>query len=560
MQKWQPLPIPSLDKPEAYRLAMRLNALGSLYFFVKFVLQRRKLTETLHKPILERLEQDVPRYLIELPRDHYKTTMVTEGRNMWRVLPFNERDEVCMRELGYDDEFIAWMKRAHDPSRRILIVSEVLSNAIKFGTRIDWHYKENSLFRWLFPEIIPDVKETWTNESKQQKCTARGPQGEGTFDFIGVGGALQSRHYTDVDEDDPVGRDALESEIVMEKTIQYHQLLIGAFESFHTGTWTVVNNRWAPNDLSGWIRKNQPEFVIEHHSAEGGCCEAHPNGEPIFPEEFSKKTLAEIRRIQGPYLYSHQFLNLPVNPEECIFKPEWLRFYAATKSPVDPITTFADPYGKQKNRSWLRHMAFGQAPPLKDLDPNVLVRSMIVDPNHAEERGRCHHAIVVTGLNPETDNIYLLDVWAQSASYDALTENIYKMAARWNLLEFWLETVAAQRILKYHIEYRNKHVKPEKGERRLTVRELKSDRGANAKRVRIESLEPVLREGRLWVREDQSEFLDEYYDYPSGRTVDVLDCLGYAPQTWNAIHAKSIMKSIDARRQKYKGRSSRTGY
>ena len=540
--KWTPLPIPDDFRTDAFKLAVRLNALGSLFFFEKVVLQRAKLTEALHKPVLESLESPRPRFLLEMPRDHYKTVMVTEGRSMWRVLPFTDGDEAAMRELGYDDAWIAWMRETHDATRRILTVSEILNNAEKIGYRIDWHYRENMLFRHIFPEIIPDNKCVWTNESKQQKCAGRGPQGEGTFDYLGVGGALQSRHYSDVNEDDVVGKDALESELVMEKTIDYHKLLIGAFESYKGAAWTVVNNRWAPNDLSGWIRANQREFAIESHSALGGCCARHPAGEPIFPEEFSKETLEEIRRIQGPYFFSHQYLNLPVSPEECIFNKDWLRFYAPAPSPT------------KIGRHWLHHEV-REGETIPDLDPNVLIRTMVVDPNHAGLNGRARHAIVVTGLDPENDRVYLLDVWAQSASYDDLMANVYRMADRWNLRDFWLETVAAQKYLKYHIEYRNKVEK-----RSLAVMPLKSDTGRNAKRVRIEALEPVFRDKRLWVRSDQSEFLDEYYAYPGGRTVDILDCLGYATQTWNAFHARRIRTIIKEHQERFARRRSITGY
>ena len=541
--RWVPIPLPDPSEAEKFRLALRLNSLGSLYFFEKVVLQRDWLTDSLHRPILQRLEADRPRYLLEMPRDHLKTVMITEGRTMWRALPFNEGDEAAMRELGYDDAYIAWMQTAHRPERRTLTVSEIIGNAVMIGYRLDWHYRENRMFRHVFPEIIPDGKCTWTNETKTHKASSRGPQGEGTFDYLGVGGALQSRHYDDVNEDDVIGKEAIESELVMDKTINYHKLLIGAFADFRKANWTVVNNRWAPNDLSGWIRTNQKEFVIESHSALGGCCDEHPPGTPIFPEKFSLETLERIRQIQGPYYFSHQYLNLAVNPEECIFNKDWLRFYAPVESPV------------KQERHWLKHEV-REGETVKDVDPNYLIRSMIVDPNHAGAEGRARHAIIVTGFDPETDRIYLLDLWAASMSYDELMSNIYRMAKLWNMAEFWLETVAAQKYLKYHIEYRNKVE-----ERRLSVRELRSEHSKNAKRTRIESLEPLFREGRFWVRRDQSLFLDEYFDYPGGRTVDILDCLGYATQTWNAIHARKILDIVRARKERWAvGRKSITGY
>lgn len=546
--RWQMLDVPDDPKSAKFKLVLRLNALGSLYFFEKYVLQRNKLSPYLHKPILDKLESDMPRFLFEMPRDHLKTTMVTEGRSMWRALPFTELDEICMRDLGYGDEWIVWMKRQHNPARRILTVSETITNAVKIGKRIDWHFTDNELFRHAFSDIIPDSKCMWNDESKQIRCPQRGPNGEGTFDLLGIGAALQSRHYDDINEDDPVGKDALESELEMAKVHSYHRLLMGAFVSPREAVWTVVNNRWAPNDLSGWIRENNkkvPEgrrFFIEHHSALGGCCEQHPKDQIIFPEEFTMEDFDEIRQTQGPYYFSHQYLNVPISPEECIFKPEWLRFYGPTPSPIHP------------GRHWLRHeVKDGEV--IADIDPRSLIKSLVVDPNHAEERGRARHAVVVTGFDPETDRIYLLDLWAASASYDDLVAQIFKLARLWAVNTVHVEEIAAQRLLRYPIEYRSKIEGIT-----LNFSPIKADRGANAKTARIESLEPIYRNGQFWCRHDQGAFLDEYNGYPGAPTKDILDALGLATQTWNAIHARRILDIVRARRERYSQRRSHTGY
>jgi len=554
-QRWSILPIP--DDPRYARHIMRLNALGSLYFFIKFVLKRDRLTEHLHKPIADRLEQEHLNHLLELPRDHFKTTILTEGLPIWWALPFTPSDEAGMRALGYGDEWIRWMKFAHDPTVRILIVSEAALNAEKLGVRIDNHFMGNGTrLPDIFPEIIPDAKCIWNASSKNIKSTVFRPHGEGTFDFIGVGGALQSRHYDRIIQDDLVGKDALKSDIVMEDTIDYHRLLEGAFDG-PKHIELVVGNRWSPWDLNGHIRKEEKWFTVESHSAIGGCCVGHPPGVPIFPEEWSIARLEQVRQREGAYYFSHQYLNQELNPDEKVFKDEWLRFYEPKPEPflqrmyhdgkVEEITV---------NRMLLAHEA-REGTVYKDLPASQLMRSMVVDPNHAGEEGRCRHSIIITGLDPATDRIYLLDLWAQSMPFDDLTHNIYKMAEKWRLQEFYLETVAAQRILKYHIEYRNKVEK-----RRLRVNELKTDRSKNSKWTRIDALSPLFEQGKIFVRRDQSAFLDEYYRYTHStrHTVDILDCLGYAPQTWSVARSGDIAKVIDARRARHNRPSGTTGY
>jgi terminase large subunit-like protein len=554
IQKWEILPLIGSARLDPHLI--KLNALGSLYYFAKFVLQRGRLTEHLHKPICENLERQRLNYLLELPRDHFKTTMMTEALPIWWSLPFTENDEAAMRELGYGDEWIRWMRFAHDPLIRILIVSEAALNAEKLGMRIDQHFYNNGRFRDLFPEIIPNEKSTWNASSKCVGGSKFRPHGEGTFDFIGVGGALQSRHYDRMIEDDLVGKDALRSEIVMNDTIEYHKLLEGAFDG-PDHTELVVGNRWSPWDLNGWIRENEPEFVVESHSALGGCCPRHDPGTPILPEEFTIARLEKIRRRQGPYLFSHQYLNQAVIPDEIVFKPEWLRFYKPKadafmrKVVKDGVITEIP-----SNRMLLEHEVV-KGETHKDVLVNNLVRSMVVDPNHAGSEGRARHCILITGLDPDTDRIYLLDLWAQSMPYDDLMANVYRLAERWQMTEFHLETVAAQKYLKYHIEYRNKVEK-----RNLRCRELKTDRGKNAKWTRIDALSPLFEQGKIYVRRDQSAFLDEYYRYTHSmkHTVDILDCLGYAPQTWSTLRVREIAALKEERKARLGKRSKATGY
>jgi hypothetical protein len=129
------------------------------------------------------------------------------------------------------------------------------------------------------------------------------------------------------------------------------------------------------------------------------------------------------------------------------------------------------------------------------------------------------------------------------------------MAILWQMHEVWVEKIAAQQLLRYPIEYMSKT----RGWK-LYMREMPAGRGKNAKIERIESLEPIYRNGQFWCREDQAEFLDEYYGYPGCDTWDVLDCLGYAVNTWNAIHAKRILDKVRERKNRMNMRKGHMGY
>lgn len=560
--------LPWSDKydQKTQRAVHRLNSFGSLYYFATVILKKNKFQRTadksknLHYNMCKVVEKDGIQDVVEIPRDHYKSTTYSEAFAMWRTLPFTYQDELLFRSFGgfyAQDEFILWMKRAHRQNYRWLLVSEVIKNAVKLGVKISSHYENNVDFKHVFSDIIPDTGGTWNNESLHHKRTAEGMiHGEGTYDFIGVGGALQSRHYDGCIQDDLVGKEALKSETVMNDTIDYHKLLVGAFDADtdnggRENEELVVANRWAYNDLNSWIRQNEPYFNFTTHSALGGCCKLHPYGTPIFPEAFSLEKLEKWKRRLGTYLFSCQFLNVPINPNEVKINKKDLQYFEFVES-SDPAITH------KKKRIALRHRVHEGAI-VPDVMPRTLRRYMIVDPNHSENKGRCRHAITVTGVMDNPRRIYLLDVWAKASSIQTFINAIFTIAKSWKLEEIWLETIAAQRFLKYHLDYEIS-ISDDSWMKRLQIKELKTPRTANAKQLRIEGLVPIIERHELWVNAyGQHEFMEEVESYPNGQLRDVLDTLGYGPQVWDfAEDEEDLEADVLAARAAYEKRTRNT--
>lgn len=543
---FQPIPLSAKLDHKTQRAIHRVNSFGSLFYFLVAILKKTKMQtnpdrgKNLHFQMCRVVEKDGIQDVIEIPRDHFKTTVYSEGFPMWRALPFGDEDEQLLRAIGgaYGrNEFIAWMRRAHQQDIRWLIVSEVIKNAAKIGKRIGSHYENNEIFRHVFQDIIPTTGGTWNNESLHHRRTNAGMvQGEGTYDFIGVGGALQSRHYDGIIQDDLVGKEAIESEIEMEKTIDYHKLLVGAFDaaadsSGRENDELVVGNRWAWNDLNSWIRANETYFNFTTHSALGGCCKLHEYGTPIYPEAFSYEKLEKWKKRLGTYHFSCQFLNMPINPAELKLNKKDLRYYEFVSCNEDNAVIT-----HKKKRIAIRHHVH-EGDVIDDVMPRTLRRYMIVDPNHSENKGRCRHAITVTGVMDDPRRIYLLDVWAKATSIEHFINAIFIMAKQWKLDEVYLETIAAQRYLKYHLDYRKSITDPAGDDayiRGITFKELKTPRTANAKQLRIESLIPIIERHEMWVNTyGQDEFMEEVESYPNGNLKDVLDTLGYGPQVWD---------------------------
>lgn len=555
------------DSPTWYKsekqTAFRLNCLMDLYYFSTVILGKSRFSKNadrsknLHLQMCLTVMKDGLKEGIEIPRDHFKSTVYSECFPIWRALPFGAREEDCFSNIGYSDLYIEWMRRTHSQDVRILLVSETIKNAIKLGVRISNHYENNSIFRRLFSDVIPTEKETWTNESLHQRRTAAGKgHGEGTFDFIGVGAALQSRHYNIVVQDDLVGREARKSSIVMTDTIDYHQILVGATDNDPNNPGRdfdeiVVGNRWSHDDLNSHIRQEEPYFSWTTHSALGGCCSLHPFGEPIFPEAFTREKLLRWKRRLGSYHFSCQFLNFPIDPSKVRFNMADFRYFNFEKVtgalcipkelPPAKGKLFEISKPQQYRIAIRHHVAEGDVE--KDVFPRNLKRYIVVDPNHGGAHlgqevgkdGRCRHAIAVTGVSTEPRRIYLLDQWAKACSIDEFVERIFFYTIKWKLREIHVEAVGAQKYLLYHLNYfieQHKHTRPELCGIRIV--ELKTPQTANAKHERIENFIPIVERHELWLDVNNCvEFKEEAEQYGQRKgLIDLLDVLSYGPQVW----------------------------
>lgn len=526
---FKPLPIVGLKGIE-FRRALRTNCLGSLFYFIKVGLRRKRLVDHLHEPLCTFLERDHLKDVIEWPRDHFKSTIGSEGLPIWRVLPINDEDLNEFSKLGYSSEFLSWLLRVHRPEARNLLVSENITNSAKLGRRISFHYESNTIFRFLFPEVIPTTSQTWSNFSLHQRVPSAaaalsGGHGEGTFDFLGVGGALQSRHYNGmIVEDDLVGRKAVESTSIMDKTIEYHKLMVGAFEneeSIEENDELIIGNRWGYNDLNSHVREHEPEFRVTTHSAMGGCCALHPPDQTIFPEEFNELKLDRWRRRLGNYLFSCQFLNNPSAPENADFHPDDLRYFSLEKEL------------QNGNEEWVIHHEVINGIVKKNLSVTHLNLCLVADPNHSGNSGsgRCRHAINVVGLSSDGD-FYLIDTWAQAASYDTFYAKIYEMSDKWKIRKLGVESYAAQKYILHHIDFtnrlegRNLRVIPLEGEVDAGDGEMTKKKEFRIRNV----LSPIFEAHKFWSQRKQQDFFGEFSAFPKGKYKDVLDALAYAPQ------------------------------
>jgi hypothetical protein len=556
--KWELLPVPK-DDASAYRDCVRLNSLGSLFFFTHFVLKKHRLAK-LHWHMCSTLETEDLHLVFEIPMSHFKTTCGVEALAMWWSLPFTNRDEDLMGGLGYPDAWLAKMRSLHEQNSRTLITHETSARVVAMGKAIDDHYLHNDMFRFVFSDAIPTSETLWNNHSKLHARDRAQPMDltTATYELRSVGQALQGIHVKQIINDDSVGKAAQDNMLhgdgsIMldiyrwwkQTTTRFDPI---AFTTSGIGRQLVIGNRWGHADLNYFIRKNHPEFIFETHDAEGGCCDLHPvHGEPIFPEEWTMERLAKERETLAhegkSYDYVHFYRNKTLLPEDCLFKTEWLHKFTFKASRPD--------LDKEDLRNFLliEHEPYNEIA-LDDLNAGVLHKRMIVSLADARKRNRRVHVILTVGYDSEKDKIYLLSVWAEKVSYGDLMDMMYKTAARWSLREFYLSPEAAANM-KFYLDERNRRDL----KRALDVIELETDDSESAHSNRIEGLQTLFKEAKLWCHPSHKDFISEYDAYPAG-AIDVLDTLSQVPKTLDNIRRRDALDWVAAQQRAFQDRNS----
>jgi hypothetical protein len=535
MARWKILPVPDIsDDYDGHFRAIRLNSLGSLYWFTKYTLGKNRLT-TLHKYLCRSLESEHLFSVMEVPMSHFKTTLGI-GLSIWWALPYSDSDEENMRQLGCGDAWIRFMRAMHNQNHRTLVCHEIAEQAAAIGKSVDEAYENNDVFMHTFREVLPDRGCTWTNHHKFQKRLPGGDPTTGNFEYRGVGQALQGIHVNSIIQDDNFGREAQTSLLkgdgrIVRDLVDWHKQVGTRFDPLvkQARRQLVIGNAWAHADLNAWIKKYQPEFKFETHSAEGGCCKLHPAGKPILPTEWTIELLhKEKGRLEAGEGqkgdYEHFYLNLHTLPWEKIFDVKCLNYFKFKQSRPDL------PLHDLRNILLLEHkVQDGEV--VEDLQPGGLILRMIVDPNHAKKVNRIEHIIWIVGYDSESTRIYLMSLWAEDSKYSDLVEEIYKTAKRWKLDNFWMGTLASE-LLEFYIQQRDRIEEPKF---RLNVNTFPDDDSQAAMKNRVESLEPILRGRQLWVHESQKKFVNQLDNYPAG-AVDTLDVLGNFTETIEVVH------------------------
>lgn len=499
-------------RAEDLRNQLRDKAYRSLYYFSKVIMTYKELVAHLHLPGCDWIQSTaltIRKRGLLWPRGHFKSTM-GKGYALWSVLPKLQLDPWGN---PYPEELVY----CHDPNTRILYVSESADVAAKNLRDIKWNVENNQILRWLFPELIPpNLNDTkWTDD--EILLPRSRSFDEPTITTKGVGGKGTGFHYDKIIYDDIIGEEASHSEAKMQDAIEWFKAAPGLMNDQETAEELILGTRWKDGsaDLYGWIEEHIPD---QYSWNKLGCYDE--DGEPIFPERFSREKLNQIRRREGEYLFACNYLNDPTAPEGADFQPDWIRWYDVSEDKKTLIPTDGTP-----------PILLGN-----------LLRISFYDVSAGGKSATAENAIVGTGQAADK-RLFALEAWSENCTAGRAVEEWHRINDRFIFYKNYYEQVSAQKAIEdinrlhgqedacprckddgrgdavVHRKIRPIGEKPPGGKGQVS----KEERIRLWAQKQFETHGVYLRRGAKGMEKLKKQIIA----FPHGRPIDLLDCLAY---------------------------------
>lgn len=514
-------------KLEAVRQQMRFRFLNESYYAAVNVLGYTMLRPSTHGPLCTFLDTcTCKRRMEQMPRSHFKTTIVTVTESVREV----------MRNNAY----------------RKLIVGDTDTNAEKHLQKIKRHLEANSLLRWLFPEMVwenPDAQApAWSKKELVLPGAAR-EHGETSFDAVGAGSGVVSRHYDGIGADDLIGDDELYSATEMEKVIEWSTGLESLFvPPIEMGQLDIPCTYWRTDDVYAFFEtfygRGQEPVKTGPYSYQRGDLAVFrrsviEDGRIIFPEAISEQFLTRLRAV-NPERYAAQYANDPFASDVAYFQKQYLRYYHWFI--VDHVIAKPNPDGTIERIDLKDLMIFSYCDPHAGGD----VKKRI---------GGTRAAVITVGVQPRTSRVFMLDCWVKRAPTNLIISEIVRQNEKWMPQFFSIEANGLQKMIKPWLEERiARENRPDIPYRPYIPKGPKDDER------RIRGLQPLFRAGQIWLQEGFHEFIGEYLAWPRGSN-DSLDCLSQGLLDWGVGFDTVTESDIEEFEENIRSRCSvLTGY
>ena len=404
----------------------------------------------------------------------------------------------------YKSTIITWLKTIQDilvnPEITVCVYSFSSSLAVKFLLQIKLTLESNRMLIDLFPDILFDdvTKPHWTDEKGVRHKMIWSEEGirvkrkssakENTVEASGlVIGQRTGGHYNLLIYDDVVTPDSVTSEEMIAKTTKQFEMSLNTGSSGDLRV-RIIGTRYHYKDTYASIIEKKAARLRMYPCEDGG-------GNPVL---YDRATIQLKRNNMGAAVFASQMMCNPKEAATMGFEEEWLKVWEGLNLGGLNIYIFVDPAGKPSKRS----------------DYTVMW---------------------VIGLGADM-NFYVLDLIRDKLDLTGKTNALFQLVRRFSTRSrkpiVYYESVSMQADVE-HIRYIMNQTNY-----RFAINPAHSQ---VAKGLRIESLEPLFRQGRIWLcknawhvnwekkREDMMHafITEEYLYYPFCAHDDGLDGLSW---------------------------------
>lgn len=328
--------------------------------------------------------------------------------------------------------------------------------------------------------------------------------------------------------------------------VEYKENRGNRWFEFSNGSWLFFKTADEPNSLRGagldilWI--DEAAFIPSREAWDvvrpalsdriGRIISTTtPDGKNWFYDEFWSESAmddenigrVEYWSIDNPYFPEEEWRYAQRNMHPLLFKKEYCAAFDAMA-------------GKELSGEWLHYYA-SQPSPAEDIigiprDPDTgkvkpLDLYMGVDPAISLSDTADKFAIAVIGVTKDLSQVFLIDVWTGRIPFPEQLEKIQELNNRWHPRIIGIESVAYQAALTQQALRLPGF---------LPVTAMMT--GGRKKAERILAMSPLFKLGRIRIRKDQNDFIDEWVDYDSSvknPKDDLLDAVEIALRTAGGI-------------------------
>lgn len=251
-------------------------------------------------------------------------------------------------------------------------------------------------------------------------------------------------------------------------------------------------------------------FDEEHEKHAKEFYEAHEGEmllgtEVLWQEKLSYYDLMEIKVSEGIASFNSELQNDPIDPENATFNTEWFDYYEEE---------------------------------LVDWRDSKFIFIGANDPSLGKNKESDTSSIINLALDLQTGYMYVVDASVEKRKADVIIDDVFEMSRRLKrdhgkgFHKFGVETVQFQYFFKEVMAQKS----AEQGEY-LPIEEINSS--AN-KMLRIESLQPVIKNKYLKFNRKHKSLLQQLEEFPMGRNDDAPDGLHMAVMLAQAVKAAGV--------------------